>query len=123
MIENLLLTQIILIIIFGVLLVGKLFFIKKSSEELLLQQNQLLQELIEKQQQPTSTPVFSYSPQPQELPLTDMVEEQHSYQVEDALPFIPRAVKVKSEVNTVDTSQSKFDFDEVEKLRLSKANK
>jgi len=105
----------------GVILMSKVFFIRENPEDLLKEQNRLLNLLIAKQSEAPQVVVVEKQTAAQNVVET-LVEDQFDFEVDD-IPFIPKAVVGTSNIQTMEVSKSKFNKDEVEKLREAKQAK
>lgn len=105
----------------GLLALPKLFILRKTQDDLLREQNRLLGLLLAKQtaepQQQTQQIVYV-----QGTPSVTAAELNTTPDFDiDEIPYIPRIIKGESSISSVDTSKSKFDPEEVAKLKQARA--
>lgn len=100
----------------------KLFMLRKTQDDLLREQNRLLGLLLAKQTaEPTAQlaqqAVYVQGTTPASAAAPNTTPD---FEI-DEIPYIPKIIKGESSISSVDTSKSKFDPEEVEKLKQARA--
>lgn len=111
---------IIIVLLEGIIL-GHLFFIRRNPEDLIREQNKLLAKILENQSTTSVPQVVIQQMATTSAPTVETSEEAPPFEMEDSIPFIPRAAKAEASMGSgIETSASKFNSGDVEKLRKAK---